>query len=435
MTDKSEPRERRPDLDDHQTAERDVEQDEQKSFALNRRTVLRSVGAASAAGLVGVPAISGSALAQEELCQADVMIAVDRSGSIGSGEVAQFQAGVNALIDEIAATGADVLVGSLQFGQNQITAFNDLQDPSGLSVVIGSTGGNTPMPPALDIADQNLYGSANARAGADKIIILVTDGGPNYLNQQYMAGGFMAPRDDTTNWSDASGDAPPAYDNGSPTDNNNVTVGEMDETDLVADSIKDGAVGGGATTIVTVFASDSPVQAMTGPAQTKYTDLPTYLAENIASSPETALDTNIENLGTFTDELITALNEACLIECDECPEDFYLKYEWVEDEEAEGECKGEFVVFDADDNEVSEDEGLTLVSVTCDEDGEPQEACFETDFCELDATVKAGRGTEDDTVSFEGDNCVTGITTENPNGKERTHAISNIVFTCPEAEE
>lgn len=107
----------------------------------------------------------------------------------------------------------------------------------------------------------------------------------------------------------------------------------------------------------------------------------------------------------------------------------------VEDEEVEGECKGEFVIFDDDDNEV---EGLELVSVSCDEDGEPQEVCFETSICELDYEVKAGRETEEETVSFDdtgGEFSVTGIEDTNPQGESVTYAISNIVFSCPEVTE
>jgi hypothetical protein len=77
-------------------------------------------------------------------------------------------------------------------------------------------------------------------------------------------------------------------------------------------------------------------------------------------------------------------------------------------------------------------DGLSLVSVTCDDD-EPQEAVFETTICDSQYDVKAGRRTESVGVSFEetdGEFTVTGITTTNPAGKERSHAISNIVFTC-----
>ena len=209
----------------------------------------------------------------------------------------------------------------------------------------------------------------------------------------------------------------------------------MDEMKLVANSVKNGSVGDGATLIATVYVGDDgeDTQAMTSDAISTYTDLPTYLATNIASSSNLAIDVLPENVSKLVDELVGILEEINC--CVECPEEFNYKYEWVEDEESEGECKGAFVIYDDDDNVVESTEGLELVSVSCDEDGEPQEACFETTFCELHYEVKAGRGTEEETVLFDdtgGEFCVTGIEDTNPRGKPVTYAISNIVFTCPE---
>jgi hypothetical protein len=118
--------------------------------------------------------------------------------------------------------------------------------------------------------------------------------------------------------------------------------------------------------------------------------------------------------------------------CDPCPEGFYYKFEWVEDEESEGECAGEFVIYDSEDNMVESVEGLTLTSVECDEDGEPVEACFETSYCDLTYEVKAGSFEEEYGVEY-GEFCVTGIDEEKETGggtKTITHAISNIEFTC-----
>lgn len=114
------------------------------------------------------------------------------------------------------------------------------------------------------------------------------------------------------------------------------------------------------------------------------------------------------------------------------------------DDNGTGGCEGSFVIYDDDDNMVAPGavENLELVSVTCDDDGEPQEACFRTNFCDLHYVVKAGRGTEEVTVSLDdgsiddnGEFCVTGIEGQNPAGKSVTYAISNIVFTCPPSEE
>lgn len=412
---------------------------------MNRRDVIRSAAIAGAVGAIGVPAFSGSAFAQESgipLCgKLDVFCAIDTSGSLSSSEADNLEAGINAFIDRLPTDGS-VTVGTVEFGDNGVRNKNDLQAPGGFTVSIGSTGGNTPMPAAMDVADQALYSDAGARPDADKLVIVFTDGGPNYTNQQYGVGGLNAPRDDSTDWSAESGDSPAAYDNEgtAPTGNDGrqVTVGEMDETALVAASIKSGAIGGGATQIATVYVGDTgeDQQAMGTDAVTKYTDLPTYLANNVATSGDFAIDVEISNVEGLADQLITVLAEACEPECPDCPADFVYKFEWTEDEAAEGECAGEFVIYDAHDNVVAPGDlpEVSLVSVGCDGDGEPQEACFETSLCEIAYEVKAGRGTETDTVTPDEDGvfCVEGITTtKGKRGKEVTHAISYVEFTCP----
>ncbi|QIO25391.1 VWA domain-containing protein [Haloarcula sp. JP-L23] len=398
--------------------------------SINRRTVLKGAAAGSAFGLIGIPTISGSALATQaiETCgDLDIMCAIDTSGSLSSSEISDLEEGVNSFIDEL-PTDDSVTVGTLEFGNGDVRNKNDLQDPSGLSVSLPSSGsGNTPMPGATDIADQAVYNDSEARSDAIKLVVLFTDGGPNYTNTSYTED-YTAPRDDSEDWSAVSGDS--TYDNAD-TASATVSEGEMDETALVAGSVKDGSVGDGATLIATVYVGDDDTEAMTSDAISTYTDLPTYLESEIASSSDLAIDADLEDIEGLVDDLVGILEDLC---CTECPEDFNFKYEWVEDEEAEGECKGEFVIFDDDDNEVESVEGLELVSVSCDEDGEPQEACFETTYCELAYEVKAGQETDDDTVSFDetgGEFCVTGIEDTNPQGESVTYAISNIVFTCP----
>lgn len=406
--------------------------DTDAGWDINRRSVLQTLGAASVAGVVGVPAFSGSAFATEaqlETCGLlDIVCAIDTSGSLNSSEISNLEDGVNSFIDELPTDGS-VTVGSLEFGDGGIRSKNDLQNPSGLDISLPSDGsGNTPMPGATDIADQAVYNDSAARSDAIKLVVLFTDGGPNYTNTSYSAGVYTAPRDDSEYWSAVSGDD--TYDNAD-TASATVTKGEMDEMALIAGSVKDGSVGDGATFIATVYVGDDDTEAMTEDAKTAYTELPTYLETNIASSSELAIDGDLANIEALVDELIALLEEIC---CTGCPDGFNYKYEWVEDEEAEGECKGEFVIFDDDDNVVESVDGLELVSVSCDEDGEPKEACFETGLCEVDYTVKAGKETEDVTVSYDdtaGEFCVTGIKDLD---KMVTYAISNIVFSCPEAE-
>lgn len=111
-------------------------------------------------------------------------------------------------------------------------------------------------------------------------------------------------------------------------------------------------------------------------------------------------------------------SDYCAGEDTECPpcesgKELLVKYEW---------SGGKFVSEGSDGN-------IEPTSWTLDEDGEPVEACFTTDYCEVDAVVKAGQGYEtyeDESGAF----CVTGITKENPQGKEITHAISNVQFFC-----
>jgi hypothetical protein len=414
-----------------------MSQETYQSTTMNRRDVIRSAAVMGAVGAIGVPAFSGSVFAEEHgtgipLCgKLDIFCAIDTSGSLSSTEAANLEAGINAFIDRLPTDGS-VTVGTVEFGNDGVRNKNDLQAPGGLTVSISSTAGNTPMPAAMDIADQALYGDAAARADADKLLVLFTDGGPNYSNTSYAAG-YTAPRDTSGDWSSTSGNS--TYD-GADTASATVSEPEMDETALVAASIKSGAVGGGATQVATVYVGDADTQAMTPDAVTAYTDLPTYLANNIATSGDFAIDVEITNVEGLADQLVAVLAEACEEECPDCPEDFVYKFEWTEDEDAEGDCAGEFVVYDAHDDVVApgDPSEISLVSVSCDGDGEPQEACFETSLCEVAVQVKAGRGTETATVTPDDDGrfCVEGITTvKGKRGKEVTHAISYVAVTCP----
>lgn len=145
---------------------------------------------------------------------------------------------------------------------------------------------------------------------------------------------------------------------------------------------------------------------------------------------------DIDGDGTDEDLLVDNMAVNRTVECCvECPSDLYWKFEWDDEEEdVNSECDGDFVIYDEDDNVVdpSEVENIELVSVSCDEDGEPQEACFETTYCEVSSTVKAGPETKcvRESGDFDrpvGEFCVEGIYDEN---KGVTKAISNIVFAC-----
>ena len=100
----------------------------------------------------------------------------------------------------------------------------------------------------------------------------------------------------------------------------------------------------------------------------------------------------------------------CCIEC-ESGEELLAKYEWED---------GEFVL------EGDGDDGVSLVDVTLDEDGEPQRACFTTRYCDLDAVVKAANEYETTEASNDDDFGVTEFCVTEIDGK----AISNIRFYC-----
>ena len=224
--------------------------------------------------------------------QLDVMIPIDTSGSV-EDELQALEDGVNAFISALDATDADVQVGTLEFGDNGVRNRNALQDPGPLSITLTGAGGNTPMPAALDIADQSLYEDNNARSGAEKLIVMFTDGGPNYENTSYTAN-YTAPRNTTADWSADSGDS--TYDNegtgsstGGQPGNGQVTEGEMDETAGVAESIRDQNVGDGGTEIATIFVGGAETDSMSDDAIAAYETLPLYMEDKIASSPGQAL--------------------------------------------------------------------------------------------------------------------------------------------------
>jgi hypothetical protein len=88
-------------------------------------------------------------------------------------------------------------------------------------------------------------------------------------------------------------------------------------------------------------------------------------------------------------------NCACLT-C-ESGEDLLVQYEW------DG---GEFITEGSDEN-------IVLDNVILDEEGEPVEVCFTTEFCEVDAVVKAGQEYESYTPETD-EICVTGIKNPRP---------------------
>jgi predicted ribosomally synthesized peptide with SipW-like signal peptide len=226
--------------------------------------------------------------------QLDVMLVVDTSGSIEADEMTNIKTGLDAFVDELPDSD-DVRVGTLTFGDDTVSITDPLQPTTGLSlsVTLPDQGtGNTPMPAGLDIADQILRDS---RPGAEKVILLLTDGGPNYANTSYSAGGFTAPRDSSTSYSADSGDG--IYDQGSA--NSTVNEDEQDETFVVADSIKTAG-----TRIIAVNAGDDPTANLESGA----TPHDEYLRNGISTDPDGAnyFESSPSNLEAIAMDLAAA---------------------------------------------------------------------------------------------------------------------------------
>ena len=285
-----------------------------ETLRIDRRTILRGIGGTTAVGLVGTPAFTGLASATGsdsgiETCgELDIVCAIDTSGSLNDTEVANLETGVNSFIDALDDSGADIKIGTLEFGTEPggpgiqgvtgVTNVKPLTSPGPDIDLPDSTNSlaGTPMPAALDIANQLVNDTgAGARSGAEKLVVLFTDGGPNYSpNATYTANGYSAG----------------PFDQGIA--DSTVSLGEMDQTAGVANGVKSGGVS-----IVTVYVGDEgeDTQAMSDDAIDAYTDLPTYLEQNIASSSSFAVDVLPANLESVIDDLLAILAELC--ECEE----------------------------------------------------------------------------------------------------------------------
>ena len=243
----------------------------------------------------------GNNQVDEETGELDIMLAVDTSGSIEGDDQAAIEEGVNQFITELEEL-QNVQVGTLTFGDNDVNNLNTLDDPANVSVSLepADFDGNTPLPAAIDIADQVVRDpGSGARAGAQKTVVVFTDGGPNYENTNYSVGGFEAPRGaDDPGFSDD--DATDSYDSG--TADGDVDVDEMGETALVAETVRDGT-----TQIATIFiGADDETGAMTTGAINEYGDLPSYLAAEVAS-PASSFTVDFGDLADLAAQLEDAI--------------------------------------------------------------------------------------------------------------------------------
>jgi len=212
----------------------------------------------------------------------DVMIAVDDSISSDDADQDFLRSGLEEFTSGLAG---DTQIGLLTFGNGAVSNFQGLGSSVDLSgIATGSGGGNTPLPPALDIADQEL--DANGRDDAEQVIVVFTDGGPNYENKLYEAGGYDAPRSSFPSYSEGGGgeDA-----DGRP---GGISDGELQETAHVAQKIRDSG-----TRIVTVDID------VAGEETDPVLDLPAYLQNEIASSQAYAKNVKLDDLAAVANDL------------------------------------------------------------------------------------------------------------------------------------
>lgn len=223
----------------------------------------------------------------------DVMMAVDESISQTEQEQTALRQGLLNFVDGLPS---DSQVGILAFGGGEIREFQGLDDPGSLDltgIADGSGGGNTPLPPAIDIADQEVRNGPNQRDDANKVVVVFTDGGPNYGNQNYTAGGYSAPAgpdytlDDTTPGYDGGGGGSDAV--GRP---GGISDSELQETAITAEQVRDNG-----TRIVTV--------AVIGDDADPDPDVDTraYLRSQIASAQAYATDATLADLGAVANDL------------------------------------------------------------------------------------------------------------------------------------
>ncbi|MFC7134582.1 MULTISPECIES: vWA domain-containing protein [Salinibaculum] len=376
---------------------------ETANYPVSRRSVLRSTAALGTFSLVGgTYGFANVARADEhtdgriETCggDLDIVLALDYSGSIGSALWDDIETGAKSFIDVL---NDDNQLGVVTFGDTAkaydfgtgdylLLAQDGGTDnrPTLKSVVPTVAPPNengTHMAAALDFADDILDGQG--RDGKE-VIILLTDGSPNYQNGT--VGDAAAPPEDEADGTvgnvsgyvptdtvdfDPEGDGANTYtySGGSTGTDATITQSELDETEGVAtDAKSDG------TRIIAVGIGGGVNDAF---------------LKQVASSEDDYVQTDAESIGATLQGI---LSEVC-DECAECDVEGRLaKYEFDCVETVDDECVAYDFVLEAGDS--------SLVSYAADsftsKDGEmyePMSATFGTEYCTLYAVVKAGRDT------------------------------------------
>jgi len=387
------------------------------TYPLTRRSVLKGAAAAGAVSAFGVTSTGfvGLAAADEHTVintcnDLDIVLALDYSGSInGAGTWPDIESGTDSFFEVVPD---DVQLGMVLFGDAPDArpyVANDylrLATSANIDLLQAEIPASSPpqengthMPGALEFANAIL--DEEGRDG-NEVIILVTDGGPNYQNGVVGDGAFP-PEDDTT-FPYGSFD----FTGGSAGGDGNITQSELDETEGVATDIKNGGVR-----IIAVGIGQN-VAGYDG-----------YLENEIASSPDDFVAVeDAENLGAELQQLLTEI-------CDECvpceSDELLAKYEFacVERDPETGDCLAyDFVLEKGDDSLVSYEEGRFESKEG--EAFEPISATFGTkyEYCTLYAVVKAGRGLDVQALDAEGGEVT--ATYIDP------YAISFVEFYCTE---
>ena len=178
----------------------------------------------------------------------DLMIAVDTSGSIGDSRMGEIQLALNEFVDELPENGV-VQMGLMEFSGYQESA-DDL-DPISVPAPVGDIGrftgnstlappsdllpergdGNTAMLGAIDLSAQILTDEDVGRPEARNAIVLVTDGQPDYGDDEGDVDGAVqySVTHEGKDYESAE------FENGGSI--NNPTEAEREETDEVANSV------------------------------------------------------------------------------------------------------------------------------------------------------------------------------------------------------
>jgi predicted ribosomally synthesized peptide with SipW-like signal peptide len=269
---------------------------------------------------------NGNNLVDPEAEELDLVVAVDRSGSIESDQQQDLIDAGNDLANGLASqadvfgSDADIQVGLLTFGDGTVDIPENLgpADPFFTSNSAGNADlgqyldpgrssieytGNTPMAAALLAADEHVRSGDNARSGAEKSVILVTDGGPNYDKTSYSVS-VSEESDFMVSWMPNSG--PPSEDPAPSGEGS----GEVNEGELRDTATQAGVVRGNMTEIIVAGILDSS-EATAGDPESNlvsnsfYNNLNNYLEDQIASSFANFFNTNFDDIGDIASLIAT----------------------------------------------------------------------------------------------------------------------------------